>query len=160
MPFEQYANDSKIWIYYIDQPLSINVLSEIEQKLKAFCVNWTSHNQALKADALIFEQRFIVLLVDESQNASASGCSIDKSTHFLKEIASEYQLNLFDKMLIPYINDNQILHFKFNELNALLESKTIDENTVLYSTNINILRDFKTVFKMPLKQHWLGKGKF
>jgi len=44
-------------------------------------ISWTAHNNQLKAKGEIRYNRFLILIVDESQ-AGASGCSIDKSVPF------------------------------------------------------------------------------
>ena len=65
--------------------LSKNEISEITQKGKELIPNWASHGSSLKAAIEIFYDHFIVVLVDEKQ-AAASGCSIDKSFQFIKEL--------------------------------------------------------------------------
>jgi hypothetical protein len=48
-----------------------------------FCIQWTAHGANLKAYGEVRHHRFIVMIVDETA-AGASGCSIDKSIHFIR----------------------------------------------------------------------------
>jgi hypothetical protein len=73
-----FSPDSKVWIYQ-----SNRVFTEAENKLildkaTSFISDWTAHGKLLKASINSYYNRFLVLMVDETQ-ANASGCGIDKS---------------------------------------------------------------------------------
>ncbi len=99
------ADTSRVWIYQSNQAFSAAQAQEIQLKIKAFCKSWVSHSNQLKADGALVHNRFVVLSVDESQ-AGASGCSIDKSVHFIKGIEQTFGVNMFDRMLFAYQNQN------------------------------------------------------
>ena len=66
--------------------------------------------------------RFIILIVDES-HAGASGCSIDKSVHFMQQLEQEYGINLFDRFNLAYRNGEEILSVPRAKFEELLASK-------------------------------------
>ncbi|MGN6639512.1 MAG: ABC transporter ATPase, partial [Mucilaginibacter sp.] len=92
----QFSEHSRVWIYQSNRELTDNETSRLLDLLNKFAAEWTAHNHQLKAKAEIRYNRFIVLIVDESQ-AGASGCSIDKSVNFLKGLEQEFGISLFDR---------------------------------------------------------------
>ncbi len=101
------ADVSRVWIYQSDKPFSASEATDIKNQIKAFCKIWTIHNQWLKADGDLLHDRFIVLMVDESQ-AGASGCSIDKSVHFIQSLESKFGANMFDRMTFAYQENGEV----------------------------------------------------
>jgi hypothetical protein len=153
---KHFSTHSKIWIYFSSAPITGDKKDFISSKLEHFCQEWTAHNKQLKSSFDIVDEHFIVLCVDESQN-TATGCSIDKSVHVLKEISSFLDVNLFDRMLLPFHNGNGVEYCHFQDISELYKNKSINDETVFYDLSINFLSDLQTDFKLPLKQHWLSK---
>src|ERR1700743_2848690 len=104
----QFSENSRVWIYQSDRELTNAQVLQLQVQLNNFTTGWTAHNNALKAKAEIRYNRFIILVVDESQ-AGASGCSIDKSVNFMKQVEQAYGINLFDRFNLAYRSDAGIL---------------------------------------------------
>ena len=79
VPFEQLPASARLWIFSSPVPLDTDLLLP---PLQEFIRSWTAHQQDLRASASLSEGYFMLLAVDEAQT-SASGCSIDKATHFV-----------------------------------------------------------------------------
>src|ERR1700712_1888920 len=103
-----FSEKSRVWIYQSDKQLSDENVSALQQQLDSFTTGWTAHNSQLKAKAEIRYNRFIILIVDESQ-AGASGCSIDKSVNYMKQIEQQFNINLFDRFNLAYRSGSEIL---------------------------------------------------
>ena len=97
--------------------------------------------------------RFIMLLVDEDQ-AGATGCSIDKSVHLMKQIEQEYHINLFDRFNLAYRTDSGIASAPRAEFEELIKTGVIDENTILFNNMVQTLTDLQTKWEVPLKDSW------
>lgn len=110
--FERLPDSSRIWIYQNQQPIPQEKQAIIQTKLNDFVAQWAAHGAQLYGASAILEDYFIVLAVDETQTA-ASGCSIDSSVHFIKELAKEFDLRLFDRLnvLIEEDGEKKIVHF-------------------------------------------------
>lgn len=110
--FPNLPDSSRVWIYQSQTLISKAVQKEIQVKLDDFVRQWAAHKVQLYGESTILENYFIVLAVDETMTI-ASGCSIDSSVHFIKELAKEYQLNLFDRLhvLIEENGEKKIIHF-------------------------------------------------
>src|ERR1700749_1742248 len=97
----QFSENSRVWIYQSDKKLADAEVQQIQQNLDAFTTQWTAHNPQLKAKAEVRYNRFLILIVDESQ-AGASGCSIDKSVNFMQHLERQFNINLFDRFNLAY----------------------------------------------------------
>ncbi|MBC9812607.1 hypothetical protein H9Y05_09005 [Crocinitomicaceae bacterium CZZ-1] len=110
--FEHLPDSSKIWIYQNQGAIPQEVQKAIQAKLDVFVRQWAAHKVQLYGASAILEDYFIVLAVDENMTA-ASGCSIDSSVHFIKELEKEFNLRLFDRLhvLIEENGEKKIVHF-------------------------------------------------
>ena len=95
--YSEIANSSRVWVYQSDRSLSDKEVVFIQQKLLAFCNDWKAHQAHLKSSYKVLHNRFIILLVDEEQK-NASGCSIDSSVNVIKEIESEFGIDLLREL--------------------------------------------------------------
>jgi len=147
---------SKVWIYPSVDILPEKVVEEITLLLKDFTHNWTAHNNALKASGVVLYNRFIVLVVDETQS-TASGCSIDKSVNFIKNLEAKYGLNLFDRLRIFYQENNEMKDFHLSDLKDMLALNKLSMNTKVYDSTITNLGDFQKDFSKELQDSWLKR---
>jgi len=149
----QFSENSRVWIYQSNRELSADQSVQLQNQLNAFAQNWTAHNNQLKATAIIQYNRFIILVVDENQ-AGASGCSIDKSVRFMKELENEYQINLFDRFNLAYRNGDRIVSVSRNEFEELIKAGTITEDSIVFNNLVQTLAELQTKWEVPLKESW------
>lgn len=147
------ADQSRIWIYQSNQPFPSSEIENIKTHLQSFCTSWTSHNRWLKADGAILHDRFIVLMVDETQ-AGASGCSIDKSVHFIQSLEAKYGVNMFDRMLFAYQQDGEIKTAHRDEFSNLYAQNIINDETLVFDNLVKTKADFEQGWVKPLSQSW------
>src|SRR5215467_9021763 len=96
-----FSPQSRVWLYLSSHEFTDQETMELNELLKQFCVEWTAHGTNLFARGEVLHGRFIMLMVDET-NAGASGCSIDKSVHFIQAIEKKYDTQLFNRMLVAF----------------------------------------------------------
>lgn len=145
---QEFSPQSKVWIYQSSKPFGEPEASEINHSLKLFAEQWTAHNRQLKATGFLFENRIIVLMVDETA-AGASGCSIDKAFNFIKNLEIKYGVELLNRMLVNYFNGKEWVTAGLQEINML------DENTLVADPLVNNKSDFDSRFVAPLKTTWM-----
>ena len=149
----QFSENSRVWIYQSNRELSADQSVQLQNQLNVFAQNWTAHNNQLKATAIIQYNRFIILVVDENQ-AGASGCSIDKSVRFMKNLENEYQINLFDRFNLAYRDGDRITSVSRNEFEELIKKGTITEDTIVFNNLVQTLAELQTKWEVPLKDSW------
>jgi hypothetical protein len=150
---DQFPSETRLWIYQSSKPLSDEAVAEAEAKMQTFAQKWVSHNRQLKASAQILHNRFLILMVDESQ-ADASGCSIDKSVYFLKQLQAEYGVDLFDRMIFSYQKDGQVHSVPREDFIALYHRGEIDDHTLVFDTLVDNKAAFDQGWLKPLAQSW------
>ncbi len=102
----QFSENSRVWVYQADRELTDREVQQVQIQLDNFTTGWTAHNNQLLAKAEIRYNRFLILIVDESR-AGASGCSIDKSVNFIKQVEKEFNINLLDRFNLAYREGNR-----------------------------------------------------
>ncbi|QJD95211.1 ABC transporter ATPase [Mucilaginibacter robiniae] len=149
----QFSKNSRIWIYQSGCELTPAETSQIQQQLDSFTQDWTAHNHQLKATGIVHYNRFIILVVDESQ-ADASGCSIDKSVRFLKELEQKYNTNLFDRFDMAYRDGDRILSASRAKFENLIKEGKITPDTIVFNNTIQTLSELENKWEVPFKESW------
>ena len=96
LPIEQMPDHSRVWVYQANRPFSASETQAIVNYLTPALTQWAAHGAGLNASFEIRFQQVIVIAVDETVNA-ASGCSIDASTRWFKEMGAELGIDFFDR---------------------------------------------------------------
>ena len=149
----QFSEHSRVWIYQSDKELTDEQTAELHDLLNKFATSWTAHNHQLKAKAEVRYNRFLILIVDESQ-AGASGCSIDKSVNFMKQIEQHYGINLFDRFNMAYRDGEQVLAAPRHEFEELLRSGKINAQTIVFNNLVQDLQQLETRWEVPYNESW------
>ena len=151
----EFSPKSRVWVYQSNTDFTEEETKEIEALLSAFSKQWTAHDQQLKAIGKILFNRFIVLLVDET-HAGASGCSIDKSVHFIKEIENEYGVDLFDRLKLLFKSENEIISIPLSELNEKFSEGVINEQSIFFNNTVQTLSELQSNWMVPVANSWLA----
>lgn len=151
------SESSRVWIYQADKELSPHQCMEIKTLLRDFVTNWSAHNKQLMAYGDVFHNRFIVLMADET-HAGASGCSIDKATHFIENLGSHYEIDFFDRKLLSYYNNlKQIEIISLEQLSQFLSEGRIHLETLFFNTLVKTKKEWEENWIIPLNQSWIQR---
>lgn len=151
--FEELPDDSRIWIYQSNRKFSDVEILTIQTRLSEFLTEWTAHGASLEAAFEIKHQRFIVIGLNQ-ENASASGCSIDASVHFIQQLEKEFEVDLLDKMNVTYYTGEFIAFKPLNEFKAMAKSKAISKNTVVFNNLVNTKEEYLENWEVPAAESW------
>ncbi|MBP6311912.1 MAG: hypothetical protein KA408_06575 [Flavobacteriales bacterium] len=150
------ASTARIWVYK-----SARNLSSAEQKLvreqgDSFTSAWAAHGAPLDATVDVLYDRFVVIAVDEEQ-AKASGCSLDKSVGFIKDL--EYTLNMMltDRMVVVFEQEGVIRSCRLQELPELIAEGVITGDTIVYDDQVSTLGDLRENFRVQLRTNWMAR---
>lgn len=149
----EFSSHSRVWVYQSDRKLTDAETLQIQVLLDNFTTVWTAHSNQLKAKAEIKYNRFLILFVDESQ-AGASGCSIDKSVNFMKQMEQQFGINLFDRFNLAYRNGEEILSVPRNQFEELLKQGKITSETIVFNNLAQTIADLQTKWEVPFKDSW------
>ncbi len=145
--------NARVWVYQSTTLLTEEQINTIIQKGSTFVEDWTAHGSDLKASFDVLYHRFIVLSVDEDQ-AYASGCSIDKSISFMKQLENELQIQLLDRMQVAFRNDNKIEVCSLAEFGKMAGRGEVQPTTIVFNNMIATKAEFDTAWEIPLQESW------
>ena len=144
---------SRVWIYQSNRPFTEREITVLKSQINAFTTDWTAHSQQLCATGDVLYNQFIVLAVDEKQ-AGASGCSIDKSVHFLQSIENQFNTQLFDRLNFAYLKDNNVEIAPSTAFSRLYTEGVISDDTLVFDNLVSTVGDLKTKWTKPLRESW------
>lgn len=149
-----FDTESRVWVYVSDRPLTPEEASEIDHEIKLFSIQWVSHNRKLRSMGGVVDNRFAVLMVDESQ-AGASGCSIDSSVRFIKMIGEKYGIDWFNRNLIAFRDDYDHLQvLPMEKFREAYNEGVVSKDTLVVDTLVNTKKGLNDHFYRPLKDSW------
>ncbi len=148
-----FPDHSRVWVYQSSREFTASETEWLQHELSAFAKQWTAHQQQLHAQAEIQYNRFIILMVNQDVNA-ASGCSIDKSVNFLKEIEKKFDVNLFDRFNLAYRQDGHIHSCSRDEFEKLIQKGIINDTTIVFNNLVATKKELETNWEIPLKDSW------
>ena len=146
---------NRVWTYIISKNLSVQEIAALKKEGDNFVSGWTAHEQKLMGSFEIYKNQIIIVKVNE-EVTSASGCSIDKLTHFIKQIETQFNVELLNRLLIAYKIKDDVSVVHSSKIKELLQTNTINENTIVYNTSISNQNELLN-WAQPLKNTWLAK---
>ena len=153
---KQMPNDARVWVFQSNRSLSETEVNAIRKAGLDFVAGWKGHGASLKASFDVLFDRFIIIAVDEQQ-ASAGGCSIDSSIHFVKNLENQFNLNLLDRMQVAYRKGNEILTCTLSEFEKLANLNLVNESTIVFNNMVSTKMEFDTNWEVNLKQSWQSR---
>ena len=151
--YNDLPDNSRVWVYQSDREFSEKELAFIHKKAKIFIEDWTRHGEALKASFMVKYHHFLVLSVDESFN-NVSGCSIDASVRFVKELEAELNIDFMNKMNVSFKDGEHINIVKLSDFQKYAKEQKISENTIVFNNMIQTKSDFETKWEVTAKESW------
>ena len=153
---KQMPNDARVWVFQSNRSLSDSEVNAIRKEGLDFVAGWKGHGASLKASFDILFDRFIIIAVDEQQ-ASAGGCSIDSSIHFVRNLENQFNLNLLDRMQVAYRKGNEILTCTLSEFEKLASLNVVNESTIVFNNMVSTKMEFDTNWEINLKKSWQSR---
>ena len=155
MNYKELPGDTRLWIYQCDRKLSDSEIEAIKEQGDNFIDGWAAHGEKLQAAFEILHSRFLIIFADEDE-AKASGCSIDRSVHFIKNLEQEYSISLLNRNIVAYKVDdeNEIVTLPQEEFVGLVAQGTLNENTIVFNNLVTSKQDLETKWEVPLRESW------
>lgn len=153
MNYEALSDNSRVWIYQSETPFTPEQSQAILQAGQQFISGWNAHGAQLVADFQVLHNQFIIFVVDENV-AATTGCSIDKSVQFVKEVEKAYGHSMFNRMKVAIDRGNGIELIDYNAIAATYESGEIADDTLIFNNLVDTKKAFDTGWKLPFAQSW------
>ena len=149
MVLSNLSPNSRVWVYKSDRPMTTVEKNVIKEELNNFIPQWAAHGNKLFGGAEVVNDWFVVMAVDESQ-ALASGCSIDSSVKFIREIGERLTINFFDRMHVLISKGGIEQNIHFSALSNYQDWK-------IYDPMIENLSDYTSHWLVNINESRFGK---
>ncbi|GAB3194643.1 hypothetical protein ABID22_000153 [Pontibacter aydingkolensis] len=156
IPFDELPPHARLWIYQASRPLTEAEQTEIKPLLQRFATEWSSHGKGLQASASLLHDRFLVLANNEAET-SASGCSIDASVRFVRELEEQLGISFFDRSQLAFLNKGEVETVAMGELKNKVATGDINENTLYFDTLVNNYGELQQAWPKPAGSSWLSR---
>ncbi|QBA63860.1 ABC transporter ATPase [Muriicola soli] len=154
--FKELPEESRVWIYQANRNFSEEELEEIENLLPQFLTQWTAHGDSLRAGYEIKYKRFIIIGLDQSL-ASASGCSIDASVHFIQGLEKRFGLELLDRMNVSFKQGDYITYKSMADFKKMAKSRAITKSTIVFNNLVANKQEYLEHWEVPASESWHGR---
>lgn len=153
---EEFAPNSRVWIYQASRLFRLAEALEIEELLEAFATNWKSHGTPVKGFATLFFGQFIILMADETASG-VSGCSTDSSVRLIKQIEQQFGVNMFDRTTLAFVIKEKVQLLPMNQLKYALEQNFLTPDTLYFNNLVLTKEELENKWIIPVKESWLSK---
>ncbi|MFD1315584.1 ABC transporter ATPase [Namhaeicola litoreus] len=151
--FDQLSETARVWVYQSNRALTEHEAEEISKELEKFTQQWKRHGEDLKASFQIKYNHFIILSVDESYNP-VSGCSIDASTHLIKQIEQKYQIELLNKMKTAFRSGEHINVVTLNDFKQFASEQKVNPKTIVFNNMIGTKKELESSWEIEGEKSW------
>ena len=148
--------NAKVWIYQSDSNLSSKDVELIEKEVKLFLNNWSSHNKEIESSYEIRYNRFLIIGLNENIN-SASGCSIDKSVNFIKNLQSILKVNFLNRLNVAYKIGNEINSISLIEFQNMIRENKLSKDSIVYNNIIDTKKLYLNSWETTIENSWHKK---
>jgi len=138
---------ARVWIYAANRFFSNEETAFINQKAQQFAAQWAAHKVQLFADAAVLYNCFLVLAVDEKA-VGTSGCSIDSSIGFVKEMGKQFNADFLNRQLVYFKKGSKIEIYTLSKAAEAYKAGSVTADTAVFNHLVNT--------KQTLQKNWLA----
>jgi hypothetical protein len=153
--FDHLPPRARVWIYQASRPLAEEEIVPLLPRLAAFAEDWTSHGRQLAASAQFLHRQFLVIGLDEAV-AGASGCSIDASVRFVRELEQHLGVELLEKSRMAFLTEGQLHLLTRRELREAIAAGQVTADTPYFNNTLTTKGELTTSWPAPASQTWLA----
>ncbi len=146
----------RLWLYYSQQSIEGKLLDRANELIEVFLKNWNNHGKSLAGDIQIIQSHLVAVIVDESV-MPASGCSIDQSVAFMKELGNLLNVDLLDRSNVPYELDGKIVSTHFKNISEYIQTGRIGADTLVVNMQLNDAQGLNEQLMIRAEDSWLKK---
>ena len=151
-----FPDESRVWIYQADRPVNESLVGKVNGLVDQFAEQWTSHSHDVNATGGLLHDRFLVLIADETR-AGVSGCSIDSSVAFVRQLGEFCMVDFMDRQHFAYLENDEVKTVHMHALADLYGSGQVDDSTMFFDNLVKNKGDFVSSWVKPLGESWMKR---
>lgn len=148
-------DEARCWIYTAERPLTGAEQDTLLDTLAAFFETWTSHSRPVQGDALIFQDRFLIVAATLAAG-DISGCGIDKSVHAVEAAAQDLGFAWLSPLQIFFRDaEGAVQHASRPAFRRLVGEGTVTADTPVFDVSLTTLGPLRSgAFELPAGRSW------
>lgn len=155
VPFASLPDEARVWVFAADPALDHQRAEQLLTLVDEFLSQWVAHGEPLTSGRDWRDGRFLVIGVDQSSTAYASGCSIDGLYRRLAEFEKRAGVSLLSRDRVFYRGAaGGVCGVSRDEFGSLSSSGTIGPETSVFDTSISLLSELRERFELPAAGSW------
>jgi hypothetical protein len=92
-----FPENARLWVFVGDRKMTATEISWLNDSLTHFVSSWQTHGKSLDAVGFVLHEAAILIVANENA-VKASGCSMDKINHFVKDAGGQLSMDFFNRM--------------------------------------------------------------
>ncbi len=152
---QDFNDNSRVWIYQNPALFNNEQISEIENTLMSFLQTWNAHGAPVKGFAKVMFNKFIIIMADETAT-QVSGCSTDSFQRKIKEIQSTYNVDLFNRLDLTFIIDEDLVNLNLSNLENSISNQQVNINTPYFNNTVLTKKELMNNWIIPAGKSWLN----
>lgn len=157
VPFETLPDESRIWVFGSDRPLSDSDAEQLLGEVDRFLGQWRAHGVPLTCARDWRDEHLLTVGVDSTQE-NASGCSIDGLFRVLQAIERPLTTRLVGGGRVFYrAADGSVQCVERARVPQLASTGAISPDTCVFDTGLTTAGDWRDHFEAPARDGWVGK---
>lgn len=156
LPFEQLSDEARVWVYQANRLFEQQELAEVMGKAQTFLTDWASHGNPLQGSATILHNQFLIIAVEESFQG-ATGCAVDASIQFIRELEESMQLSMLDRTQVAFQQDGENIVVPLAQLPTRIRQGTINAEMLTFDNTITKKQDLATKWLIRAEDAWFGR---
>ena len=112
-----FPQDARLWVFVGDRSMTATEISWLNEALTSFVSSWQTHGKSLDAVGFVLHEAAILIVANENA-VKASGCSMDKINHFVKDAGGQLSMDFFNRMNVLRPTETGTYALSRFELNA------------------------------------------
>ena len=155
IPFDKMPDYTRVWVYQANKNLTDSEVQTIQQVLENQVVDWAAHGASLAGSFQVLHNRFVIVAVDEMQN-QASGCSIDASTRWLKDLGNDLNIDFFDRS-VAYLQNSALQTVEIGKIKSLVTNEILTPDTLIFNNLVPNIQAFKNNWTVKASDSWMKR---
>jgi hypothetical protein len=151
--FSNLPSTARLWIYQADRAFTPDESVAIKAAISQFVSQWLAHKAKVIGDGALLYDRFVILAADE-EKLQVSGCSIDSTVRFIKELGAAYGVDFFNRFYTCYWQDGSVAGIDFDTFKQKVAAGEISDSTIVFNNLVATLSGLDTDWQVPVAQSW------
>ena len=154
-PIMEFPSDSRLWVYLASRNLTKIEYSILVEKATIFLSQWQAHGKDLTATFEFKYSSCLILAVNESIQ-KATGCSIDASVSFIRQLETTLGISFLDRSLVGVVKNGILQRMSISQASNKAKKGELVHYKILNNA-VSTVGEYNTGWEVPVDRSWLSK---